>query len=176
MNESSQSVLSILTGQSWFWDPMQSNEIRLNPDEQCFERIRDWSHIVQEPNPGSYIPPGRHINEALLTEKAFEPKAFTLRLERGSFLTQHDRTGDIYGDDHLEMGLRLTFDRSPYPQPDEWREMTSSLQAHKMWEWNEFCCLQLPDKGFLSAAWATLTYLMMKCQENNMVSNQKQSQ
>ncbi|PYH77497.1 hypothetical protein BO82DRAFT_358159 [Aspergillus uvarum CBS 121591] len=104
----------------------------------------------------SYVPPGRRINEALLTDKAFEPKVFTIRLERGSFLTQHDRTGDRQCGDTSRWAMRLVFDRSPYPQPEEWKEMTSSLQAHKTWKWNEFCSHQLHEQGLLTATWSKL--------------------
>ncbi|RAH50925.1 uncharacterized protein BO95DRAFT_117239 [Aspergillus brunneoviolaceus CBS 621.78] len=193
MSESSESVLSILTGQSWFWDPMQSNEIRFHPNgaghlicryetqvwimaELHWRSLRPASleqiaattadgllgefeieiRLSKRQTPGTYVPPGRRINEALLTDEAFEPKLFTVRLERGSFLTQHDRAGDRQGGDASRWAMRLVFDKSPYPQPEEWKEMTSSLQAHKMWEWNEFCSHQLPEKGLLAATWSKL--------------------
>ncbi|RAL12016.1 uncharacterized protein BO97DRAFT_414596 [Aspergillus homomorphus CBS 101889] len=193
MSEPKQSVLSILTEQSWFWDPMHNNEIRFLANGTghiiCRYETQEWimaelgwrprSPVSLEPVTvtnadgflsefeieitlskrqiaNSYVPAGRRINEALLTEKAFKPKVYKVRVERGSFLTQHDRTGDLQRGDRPRYAMQLAFDTSPYPQPEQWKEMTSSLQAHRMWEWDEFCSHQLPEKGFLSVTWSKL--------------------
>jgi hypothetical protein len=62
------------------------------------------------------------VNEALLTDGAFRPKTYALRLERGTFLTQYDARPPGEQPHARRFALRLTFDPSPYPPRHESRE------------------------------------------------------
>jgi hypothetical protein len=85
------------------------------------------------------------INESLLTDDAFLPKTYTVRLEKGEFITPYDamRTEEI--PNTPAFALRLVFDKSPYPPRDEWKEPDGAPDAIKFWEWKEFCGRQLPE-------------------------------
>lgn len=85
------------------------------------------------------------INERYLLDHAFVPKMYTVRLEKGTFapyaelMMRRIRTPSRYG-------LRLVFDRSPYPPLQEWR-VTGGAEANKVWEWRIFCARELPEAG-----------------------------
>ncbi|KAI9812546.1 MAG: hypothetical protein M1826_002796 [Phylliscum demangeonii] len=82
----------------------------------------------------------RRMNESLLTDDAFLPKTYTVRLERGNFLTPYDAMLPPEKEDqyHPRFALRLVFDKSPYPPQHEWKEPGMGPDATKMWEWKEF--------------------------------------
>lgn len=85
------------------------------------------------------------INESLLTDDAFLPKTYTVRLEKGNFLTPYD--AKLPGEDQYtpRFALRLEFDRSPYPPRHEWKEPGGAPDAMEMWEWKGFCGGELPE-------------------------------
>jgi hypothetical protein len=95
---------------------------------------------MQRPEMRSWL-----INEALLTDAAFRPKTYTLRLEQGSFLTPYDARPPGELPQTPRYALRLAFDTSPYPPRDEWREPEGAPDAMKMWEWKEFCARSSPE-------------------------------
>ncbi|PWY92958.1 hypothetical protein BO94DRAFT_622184 [Aspergillus sclerotioniger CBS 115572] len=179
---------SILTQESWFWDPFHSNEIKFHPDGTgdllCRYETQTWimaqftwTLSQQTTNtsttqltlpttfpitltltkcliPGSHIPPHIRINEALLTDEAFRPKTYTVRLDKGTFITQHDVTYATRKYDAARYFHRLVFDKSPYPPPEEWKEMSASLEAFRVWEWTEFCSRKVDRQlGVVGEMW-----------------------
>ncbi|OBT69628.1 hypothetical protein VE03_00730 [Pseudogymnoascus sp. 23342-1-I1] len=79
------------------------------------------------------------INESLLTDAAFLPKTYTVRLEKGNFLTPYDAMLPEEDQYTPRFALRLAFDKSPYPPRHEWKEPGGAPDAMKMWEWKDFC-------------------------------------
>ncbi|PIG85327.1 hypothetical protein AARAC_002836 [Aspergillus arachidicola] len=184
-------LLSILTGESWSWDPYE-NQIKFNKDGTgtliCRLELVVWIAAEfdwrpQNPEDLSQAidlpsnPPRRPsqltqfsveitltkrriteqgdvvnrlvINEQLLTDAAFLPKEYTVKLENGQFLCASD-VGRRYSDSP-RFRTRLVFDKSPYPPREEWRETDGGADANRFWEWREFCSRRLPERtGFIS--------------------------
>lgn len=96
------------------------------------------------------------MNASLLSDDAFLPKSYTVKLERGKFITPHDarRAKEIPFTPRYT--LRLIFDNSPYPPRHEWKDPVPGPDATKMWEWKEFCGRQLPltEHGDTDAWWS----------------------
>ncbi|RAL04508.1 uncharacterized protein BO80DRAFT_398782 [Aspergillus ibericus CBS 121593] len=110
--------------------------------------------------PNSHIPQYTKINEALLTDEAFRSKTYTVRLEKGAFITQHDV---MYADSKwnaARYAMRLVFDKSPYPPREEWREVNGALEAFRVWEWTEFCSRGMPERGVVGAAWGRVMEML----------------
>jgi len=84
------------------------------------------------------------INESLLTDDAFLPKTYTVRLEKGEFITSYDAMSTEEIPNASTFALRLVFDKSPYPPRDEWKTPEGAPDAIKFWEWKEFCGRRLP--------------------------------
>ena len=93
-------------------------------------RIPKLGHMAME---------GYRINEELLSDDAFVPKTYSVCLERGNFLTQHDTLCEELLEGTPRWGARITFDRSPYPSRETWKEEP----YEKFWEWKAFCAWQL---------------------------------
>ncbi|KAF7586501.1 hypothetical protein BBP40_008783 [Aspergillus hancockii] len=83
------------------------------------------------------------INESLLTDAAFTPKTYTIRLEQGGFLTPFDARQPVASSPMF--AVRLVFDKSPYPPREEWKEPDGTPDAMKFWEWREFCGRRLSE-------------------------------
>lgn len=82
------------------------------------------------------------INEGLLTDVAFKPKEYTVRLEQGRLRTQYDMLNG--GKNMAEwtpwFAHRLVFDVSPYPPREQWKDgNVAPIAVFKPWEWTEFC-------------------------------------
>ena len=85
------------------------------------------------------------INEALLVDEAFQPKRYTVKLEKGNFLCGLDAMSPNKVDEFTQrFGLRLSFDKSPYPPQQEWKQTKRTPEAMKVWEWKEFYAWRLP--------------------------------
>lgn len=64
----------------------------------------------------------RQINKYWLRDAAFMPKKYTVRLEKDTFLTP-DVANDPKGFMTVRMyTLRLVFDSSPFPPPEQWKD------------------------------------------------------
>jgi hypothetical protein len=91
------------------------------------------------------------LNEKILTDAAFEPKTYTLRLEQGRFRTPHELLNDGKNcpDWVPWYALRLVFDTSPYPPRKEWKYADEQPvpDVYKFWEWKEFCTRELPKQA-----------------------------
>ena len=83
------------------------------------------------------------INELLLTDEAFLPKQYTLRLEKGVFHPYELEKLRI-PEWSPTFGLRLTFDKSPYPTREEWKKPEGAPDAFKFWEWTMFLGRKIP--------------------------------
>ncbi|KAH6681491.1 hypothetical protein B0J14DRAFT_576510 [Halenospora varia] len=97
-----------------------------------------------------------HLQTSRLTDDAFLPKTYTLRLEKGRFTTQCDRLyggKTWYGAKKLHpwatwFSFKLIFDPSPYPPRKQWKDTkTSSVPGDThFWEWNEFYSVENEDE------------------------------
>ncbi|KNG90685.1 hypothetical protein ANOM_001099 [Aspergillus nomiae NRRL 13137] len=197
----SETLLSILTAETWSWDPDEFNQIAFNKDGtgivhptyipqpnirlDC-RRIRveaQKSRTPQSTHRPTHKPTQRPsilaqfniemtlttrrpttlgdsinrrvINEQLLTDAAFLPKEYTATLEAGRFLCASDVGGGY--SDSPRYGARLSFDKSPYPPREEWKEAGGGVDVNRFWEWREFCSRRLPEKtGLFSWVWGSL--------------------
>ena len=84
------------------------------------------------------------INELRLTDDAFLPKRYTIRLEKGNFLAPADNISESKNEFMSRYALRLVFDKSPYPPRHEWKQPEEGPDGLKMWEWKEFVGEELP--------------------------------
>ena len=78
------------------------------------------------------------INECCLTDDAFRPKTYTIRLEQGNFMTPAHARHRMENALTERYALRLLFDKSPYPPRHEWKEPDGGPDANQFWEWKEF--------------------------------------
>ncbi|KAM3497140.1 hypothetical protein MY10362_009493 [Beauveria mimosiformis] len=88
-----------------------------------------------------------NINESLLVPAAFQPKTYTITLDKGDFVSPYDaQFPDCLTEHTPRFQLRLTFDTSPYPPRCEWRNPQEGPDAIKFWEWKQFCGRMLGDR------------------------------
>lgn len=75
------------------------------------------------------------MNQSLFTDDAVLPKTYTIRLEKGNFLTEYDTILLEEEDQYTpRFAIRLYFDKSPYPPRHEWKDPGGAPDAMKMWE------------------------------------------
>ena len=86
----------------------------------------------------------RKLNEYWLKEDAFAPKTYTVHLEKGVFLTPDVAKDAKNFPDTQRYTLRLVFDTSPYPPPQQWRDPYSYATSLKTQEWTELYARPLP--------------------------------
>ncbi|KAE8371139.1 hypothetical protein BDV26DRAFT_303117 [Aspergillus bertholletiae] len=186
-----ETLLSVLTGESWFWDSTEANQITFNKDGTgtliCRTELNVWiaaefdwklqnsecleQHIDLTGNPpkrpsllsqftlemaltkrripklGDVDMQRRIINEELLTDAAFVPKQYAIKLKTGQFLAAFDAREHIKNSPNF--ALCIEFDKSPYPPQEEWKNPEKAPNDLKFWEWKEFTCHRLPEKkGF----------------------------
>lgn len=79
------------------------------------------------------------INELGLTDEAFQPKLYAIRVERGNFIVPSyiGFPGSLFGTEP-RFELRLIFDKSPYPPRSEWRKPDGGPDSGQFWEHKEF--------------------------------------
>ncbi|GJC80594.1 hypothetical protein ColLi_03432 [Colletotrichum liriopes] len=94
---------------------------------------------------GSALERYKRINDELLSEAAFAPKVYTVRLEHGVFRSPASlSSGNSQWSPRYN--LQIIFDKSPYPPENEWKDTSGGPEAIKFWEWTEFCSGKLPAK------------------------------
>lgn len=98
--------------------PLHQFSIEMTLKRKCIPRIQAM---------------GYSLGEHFITQEAFKPKTFNVKLEKGNFSTSHG-----------QYGLRLVFDPSPYPPRSEWKDAYGP-DAMKMWEWKNFVGRKLPE-------------------------------
>lgn len=76
------------------------------------------------------------INELGLTDDAFRPKSYTVRIEQGNFIEPcYIGCPSL---DRPRFALRLLFDKSPYPPRSEWRKPENGPDDSQFWHHKEF--------------------------------------
>ncbi|KAI2631042.1 hypothetical protein GGR54DRAFT_182694 [Hypoxylon sp. NC1633] len=83
------------------------------------------------------------INEKSLTDDAFQPKSYTVRIERGNFV--EPCTIGYPNSDKSRYAFRLLFDKSPYPPRSEWRAPEGGPEGGQFWDHVEFVGQVSPD-------------------------------
>ncbi|KAI8959227.1 hypothetical protein F5Y11DRAFT_333834 [Daldinia sp. FL1419] len=83
------------------------------------------------------------INELSLTDEAFRPKSYTLRIERGNFI-EPCYVG-FPSADKPRFALRLIFNKSPYPPRPEWRKPDGGPDGGQFWDHVEFVARVSPE-------------------------------
>lgn len=78
------------------------------------------------------------VNESRLEEEAFLPNKFTLRLEKGKFMTVRDYPIINELPYYTTYKYHLTCDPSPFPPRHMWKEPTGAPDQIGFWEWNQF--------------------------------------
>ena len=78
------------------------------------------------------------MHEAQLTDAAFLPRTYALRLEKGNFVAPSNHPFGWEPMATQRYALRLSFDPSPYPPRNEWKKPERGPDAMKMWDWKEF--------------------------------------
>ncbi|OAR00771.1 hypothetical protein LLEC1_06018 [Akanthomyces lecanii] len=76
------------------------------------------------------------VNEYSLTDEAYKPKSYTVRVEKGRFM-EPCRVG--YADESAkDFNLRLVFDPSPYPPKPEWKSPERGVEDGQFWNHTHF--------------------------------------
>ena len=90
---------------------------------------------------------GRRLNAQNLTDDAFLPKDYTLTLEKGNFPSPIYATLPQPPPSYApHFALRLSFDPSPYPPLEQWKEIAGyGPSSNKVWEWTQFCSREFPQ-------------------------------
>jgi len=83
------------------------------------------------------------LNELGLTDAAFRPKSYTIRIEKGNFVEPCCIRG--MSPSMPRFALRLLFDTSPYPPRVEWRAPEGGPDSNCFWEHREFVGRAAPD-------------------------------
>ncbi|XXG96285.1 hypothetical protein Hte_002566 [Hypoxylon texense] len=84
------------------------------------------------------------INEQSLTDDAFRPKLFHVRIEKGNFV-EPNSIGYLPDSDKPRFAVRLLFDKSPYPPRSEWRMPEKGPDDSQFWDHVEFVSRSSPD-------------------------------
>ncbi|KAI5928092.1 hypothetical protein F4810DRAFT_646899 [Camillea tinctor] len=87
------------------------------------------------PSLGSTSTEGALINESHLTDAAFVPKNYTVRLEKGRFPVS--RNVSVWA--NWWYGLRIVFDKSPFPSIEEWKgDAVRTVEGNKFYDRVDF--------------------------------------
>ncbi|KAI1409889.1 hypothetical protein F5Y13DRAFT_169166 [Hypoxylon sp. FL1857] len=84
------------------------------------------------------------VNEYSLTDEAFRPKSYTIRIEKGNFMVPCC-VGYVSSSKTPRYGLRMLFDKSPYPPRSQWREPEQGPDDCQFWDHIEFVSRPAPD-------------------------------
>ena len=83
------------------------------------------------------------VNETFLSDDAFRPKLFTVRIEKGDFIAP---SGIGFKDSpRKRYALRLLFDKSPYPPREEWKSPGGAADSNLFWDNVEFAGRPSPE-------------------------------
>ncbi|KAI1496189.1 hypothetical protein F5X99DRAFT_83935 [Biscogniauxia marginata] len=85
------------------------------------------------------------INELSLTDDAFRPKSYTVRIEKGNFIEPCYIGCPSSSSEKPRFALRLLFDKSPYPPRSEWRKPEGGPDGGRFWDHVEFVSRTSPD-------------------------------
>ncbi len=147
--------LSVFIAAEFAWKPLQpmsmdqvvslgssSNASGASKDPRPIQQVdlemtltRRWAERMRVPEIARWVG-----NEASLTDDAFRPKTYTVRLETGNFLAAVEESEFT-----TRHALRLVFDPSPYPPRSEWKEPEGGPDANRPWEWTKFYGRESPE-------------------------------
>ncbi|KAK7981193.1 hypothetical protein PG989_013650 [Apiospora arundinis] len=95
---------------------------------------------------------GDLVNEKALTETAFIPKTFNIKLERGHFAEPALSMTKEQPFRGPKYQFRLVFDKSPFPPREEWTEGGRfPAEQCRFWDCKEFVAGEVGKDGFLTA-------------------------
>lgn len=95
--------------------------------------------------------PHKFHPERALAEPAFQPKDFTICLEKGIFPTPICAKNPKDDPHARKYALQLALNSSPYPPPEEWtNESNHSASGARVWEWTTFASR---DLGHYQTSW-----------------------
>lgn len=115
----------------------------LADDENTGLRIAEFDLEITLTNHPT-VQRARGINEKRLTDAAFLPKNYTLKLEKGFFFAPWDAEDPIYMAKGRKFEWRITFDHSPFPPEEQWRKARGGPGAFKFWDMKEFVRQRIP--------------------------------
>jgi hypothetical protein len=104
------------------------------------------------------------VNAGSLTDDAFQPKSFIVRIEDGNFFTPESvctfkKTGRS-SEKTPDWTKRLVFDKSPYPLEsdwkDSWKELWMTPADENYWDCKEFVAYSPKVEEFKTAQRASL--------------------
>ena len=84
------------------------------------------------------------LNEIFLSDHAFRPKLFTVRIEKGNFIAP---SGIGFKDSHKKgYAFRLLFEKSPYPPREQWKRPEGGPDSSNLfWDNVEFAGRPSPE-------------------------------
>lgn len=97
----------------------------------------------------------RTINEHVLTEDAFRPKRYVMKLEKGNFITPRDDKLHDIDDGTRSYALRLSLDPSPFPPREQWRQPEGAADSQQVWDIKRFASHDI-GRPVKSAGWSIL--------------------
>ncbi|KAI0202314.1 hypothetical protein F4808DRAFT_449720 [Astrocystis sublimbata] len=106
---------------------LRQDDIEITLTKRIPKSARRWA----EANPS-----GAESMNKNLTDGAYRPKTYTVRLERGNFI-QPAYIGS-QNKDMPRYELRLLFDKSPYPPRSEWKDPEGASDEGQFWDIVEF--------------------------------------
>ncbi|KAE9368312.1 hypothetical protein N431DRAFT_485870 [Stipitochalara longipes BDJ] len=102
---------------------------QLHLEITLIKRLPEWAR-------DSGLSKGTMLNERGLTDDAFRPKSYNIRIEKGHFV-EPSYIG-VSTEYKTRFALRLLFDRSPYPPRSQWREPERGPDGGRFWDHKEF--------------------------------------
>lgn len=173
-----QRVLIDGAGKGTLWE----FRIQITLTSRIHPSYKDGGHWGQDklppPQPGDE---SKWCRWAPLGPEAFRPKQYTVRLEKGRFIEPFHYfqkkpyplfQPNPYGYPPTRYEYRLLFDKSPYPEPDEWQFEKSGegsvgkacLNSCRLWEYREFVWGRIPKSKetwaeMLSLGWWLSPYI-----------------
>ncbi|KAI1388058.1 uncharacterized protein F4822DRAFT_301113 [Hypoxylon trugodes] len=109
---------------------------QLNLEIALVKRLPKWVEA-------SILSKSTLINEFSLMDVAFQPKTYTVRIEKGNFIEPCSINCGNWNGWRYE--LRLLFDKSPYPPRCQWKQPEGGPDGGQFWDHREFVGRHLED-------------------------------
>lgn len=110
---------------------------QLDLDMTLSKQLPKWTE-------GSTLKTSTMVNEHSLTDDAFRPKSYAVRIEKGNFV-EPSSIGFLPNSDKPRFAIRLLFDKSPYPPRSEWKTPDGGPDTGEFWDHVEFVSRCSPD-------------------------------
>ncbi|RFU26025.1 hypothetical protein B7463_g10310, partial [Scytalidium lignicola] len=147
------SILATIKWKATAIEPLNHNQI--SQDQQSPHLLGQLNlEITLTKDLPSWAQNGLHaknpmLNGGALTDDAFQPKSFLVRIEQGKFATPANIEVGFSPDCDANYTKRLVFNRSPYPPESEWKEAWKEdwldFEGHNWWDCKEFVGYFLPN-------------------------------